>query len=181
MDPLDIAEGTLRALAGQVPILGPVLTGIFEARQRQVFEERLAQFFEDLRQEATNFLIADHFEPGYLQSQDYMHLIILACDHAQRTKQREKRRLYARALLSAGKKEWAPRCDLAEELLNALAELSPTGIRVLQAGWEYFAAPPPDEVPQGALERTITAKNIERGLADLDLGEIGIRAYLGKL
>ncbi len=180
MDPLDIAQGTLKAMAGQMPVLGPVLSGLFEARQRQLQEERLAQFLEDLRDEAITAL-EEHYNEGYLQSQDYLHLVLLAFEHAQRTRRREKRRLYARALLNAARKEWEPRCDLAEELMNALADLSPTEIRVLQAGWDYFASPTPDDAPRSALEKAITARHIEPRLTDFGLGEVEIRAYLGKL
>jgi hypothetical protein len=180
VDPFDVAGGTLKAIAGQVPIIGPVVSGLFEARQGQLRESRLAEFLEDLRDQATAFL-EEQFDKGYLESQDYLHLVILACDHARRTRQREKRSLYARALLNAGTREWVRRCDLAEELLNALAELSPVEIRILQAAWEDRVKAVSEDLPQLALLDRVHTEKLPTGLADLHMSEVDIGVYLGRL
>jgi hypothetical protein len=70
LDPLEITQGTLRALAGQVPVVGPVLTGAFEARAKEVQEAPLREFLEDLRSEFSR-LVADAFDRQYLESQDF--------------------------------------------------------------------------------------------------------------
>ncbi len=180
MDPLEITKGTLRALASQVPVVGPLLTGAFAARAKEVQEARLQEFLEDLRAEFSRLLPAD-FDRQYLDSQDFAHLVLLAAEHAQRARRREKRMLYARALANAGTHEWAGRCDLVEELMDALADLSPTEVRVLQAAWEHRAAQPPAGQDGEALQGTVRAENIAPRLADLGLTEGEIRAYLGKL
>ncbi len=64
MDPLDVTKGTLQALAGQVPVVGSVLTGVFPAQAREMQEKRLRECLEDLRSEFTNFLEED-FDRGY--------------------------------------------------------------------------------------------------------------------
>jgi hypothetical protein len=181
MDPLEIAKGTFRAFAGQIPILGSVLTGLFEARAQELLQERLEEFLELLRQEAT-YRLEREYDKDYLNSQDYLHLILLTIEHARRTKQEEKRRLFARAILNAGTKEWAPRCDLAEELLNALADLSPTEIRVRQAAWDRCGRPSPDSPSRlHPLAMVVTAPQIAPLLSDLRLSEAEIGGYLVRL
>ena len=180
MDPLDLLKDTSKAYLGQIPHLGPVLTGLFEAKAREVQGARLRQFLEDLRTEF-EAMLEEEFDREYLQSQDYAHLILLAAESSQRTRQREKQRLYARALVNAGTKAWASRCDLAEELLRILADLSPIEFQVLTAAWDHCAqvAPPGGSLPISSA--TLTAASIAPQLSSLGLSEPDIGAYLGKL
>ena len=181
MDPLDILKDTSKAYLGQIPLLGPVLSGLFEAKAREVQGARLRQFLEDLRTEFEAMLLEEEFDREYLQSQDYAHLILLAAESSQRTRQREKQRLYARALVNAGTKAWASRCDLAEELLNILADLSPIEFQVLRAAWDHCAevAPPGGPLPNSSA--TLTAASIAPQLSSVGVSEADIGAYLGKL
>lgn len=181
MDPLAVANASLKSLAGRIPVVGPVISGIFETHRSQLYEERLRSFLEDLREEASRTL-EEEYAKDYLESQDFLHLVLLACEHAQRTGRGEKRRLYARALLNAGTKRWGPsKCDIAEEVLDSLSELSPTEIRVLQAAWEHRAEHPQPDPAFNALLAVTTAERLVPRLADLDLNVMEIRAYLGKL
>jgi len=150
LDPLEITKGTLQALAGQIPVVGPVLTGALAARAKEVQQARLREFLEDLRSEFSRLLPAD-FDRQYLESQDFAHLLLLAAEHAQRARRQEKRRLYALAIVNAGTHEWAGQSDLAEELLNALADLSWTEVRgsctrpgrvLLPSSWRLRTVPP---------------------------------------
>jgi len=52
-------------------------------------------------------------------------------EKAARTQQEEKRRLYARLLTNAAGPEWVTKPDMAEELLETLAELSPRDVIIL--------------------------------------------------
>jgi hypothetical protein len=178
MDPLDILKDASKAYLGQIPLLGPVLTGVFEAKAKEVQEARLRQFLEDLRAEFEAVLEVDR---EYLHSQDYAHLILLAAENSQRTRQREKQRLYARALVTAGTKAWAGRCDLAEELMDILADLSPIEFQVLRVAWDHCAQVAPPGGPPPISSATLTAASIAPQLSSLGLSEADIGAYLGKL
>jgi hypothetical protein len=180
MDPIDILKGTPKAYLGKIPLLGPVLTGLLEAKAREVQEARLLQFLEDLRTEF-EAVPEEEFDREYLHSQDYAHLILLAAENSQRTRQHEKQRLYARALVMAGTKAWADRCDLAEELLNILADLSPIEFQVLRAAWDHCALAAPPGGPLPIASATLTAASIAPRLSSLGLGEADVGAYLGKL
>ncbi len=180
MDPLDILKDTSKAYVGQIPLLGPVLTGLFEVKAREVQEARLRQFLEDLRAEF-EAVREEEFDREYLHSQDYAHLILLAAENSQRTRQREKQRLYARALVAAGTKAWAGRCDLAEELMNILADLSPIEFQVLRVAWDHWAQVAPPGGPLPISSATLMAASIAPQLSSLGLREADIGAYLGKL
>src|SRR5947208_1071153 len=98
MDFLDTVKGAVPTLLGGIPVIGLILesllVGAESGGRRQILERRLTEFLEDLREEFARPLRED-FPEQYLQSQDYAHLILLAFDHAVRTRQRNKRRLYA--------------------------------------------------------------------------------------
>ena len=180
MEPRDPGVGVLKALAGQVPWIGSVLTGLFDARQAQLYEERLTSFLEDLRAEASGVL-REAYDESYLASQDFLHLCILAVEHARKTRQQTKRHLYARALVNAGNRAWARQCDLAEELINTLAELSPIEVSILQAAWEYSQANPASGDQLQPLSGAVTANDIQVRLVGLDLSAAEVQAYLSKL
>jgi hypothetical protein len=78
--------------------------------------------------------------------------------------------LYARALVNAGTHEWAGRCDQAEELLDALADLSWIEVRVLRAAWERLVRVEPEP-------SLFSAKEVAAALSDLALSEEEVRAY----
>ena len=164
------------------PVLGLALKGFLQKGTKALIQERLDEFFEELRAEFTPAL-KDDYDHQFLQSQDFAHLVLRAADHAARARKRERRALYARSLRNAATKRWGfPRCDLAEELLNMLAELSDIEIRVLNVSWAYLRKKKESvDESRGPLTNTVTAEDIAAELADVGLNEAELRAYLGKL
>jgi len=176
-----IAESGAEALLG--PFLGRLMVPIFARGPDALVKERLVEFFEELRLEFTSPL-ADSYDEQFLQSQDFAHLVLLAADHAVRAKKRQRRALYARALRNAASKKWgAQKSDLAEELLNTLADPSKIEVDILGAAWAWLKEKeePAQDEPQTALTGTVRAENIGPAVAALELTEAEIRAYLGKL
>jgi len=75
-------------------------------------------------------------DQGYMQSEEFDHLVMLAIEKAARTRQEEKIRYYARVLSRSLQSGWSDQPDVVEELLNTIAELSPTEFTVMQAMWD---------------------------------------------
>jgi hypothetical protein len=124
----------LRALVQAVPVLGGSIdTLIAGGGLARMVEDRLAAFLEMLRLEAKRIMRTDgEPDPLFLESQDFAQLFMLAAHSSVKTRDRERVRLYARLLLRASGPPWGElRCDRSEELLNSLAALSTSDVRIL--------------------------------------------------
>jgi hypothetical protein len=181
MQPDEIVKSLVQ-MAGE-HALGRFLEVAFGKIPKKILDDRLYDFHEDLRDEFSLLLTREGaYDAEYLKSQDFAHLVLLAADHAVHTKKRVKRAMYARVLRNAASIRWGlPRCDLAEELLNTLAELSPIEVEVLSAAWVVLRGRPSSEEPAGALAHSVTAAQLAPHLERLRLSDSEMRAYLGKL
>lgn len=120
----------LRAVAQLIPYVGGSLDTILTWRASEIRFSRIEDLLKKLREEIERKL-EDAITPGFFETEAGAHLFMLALENAARTQQEEKRRLYARLLTNATGPEWATKPDMAEELLQTLADLSPRDVIIL--------------------------------------------------
>jgi len=163
-----------RAMIQAVPILGgPLDTLLAGGGLAKMLEDRFAQFLEMLRAEAERIIRTEaELDAGFLESQDFAHLFMLAAHSATKARDRERARLYARLLIRATTPHWAgPKCERAEELLNTLASLSVSDVLVLRAIWRTTRS--------NALNVRFTAQQLPGLLPDRP--ELEVASYCGRL
>ncbi len=118
----------LRATINLIPTIGGSLDVIFSSRGQALAAQRLTQFIDDLRTEM-RLLETRVVDKDYLESEQWVDLVMRAMEAAARTRDREKIRLYAKILKGAvsnrNLREFSP-----EEYLTILSEMTPLEIQV---------------------------------------------------
>jgi len=121
----------LRAAVNLIPGIGGSLDVLFASKAQSVVQNRLMQFLEELRKEM-NSVKEEMVDKQYLESEEWLDLVLRALEAATRTRRIEKISLYAKVLRGAvivqDRQESSP-----EEYLAILAELTPREIEVAQA------------------------------------------------
>jgi DNA-binding MarR family transcriptional regulator len=127
------SEPALRAAVESIPSIGPVLGALLSGDRRALIEERFALFLEDLRSEVEKIVREAGVNEQVIRSQGYADLMILAVESAGRSRHEEKRRLYARILARRASLGVSSDEQRAEEIMQALGDLSLTELSVLRA------------------------------------------------
>ena len=135
----------VRALVQLIPNAGGSIDTLIAGRASTIRLRRIEHLFENLRKEM-EYLGEEKLDQEYMQSEEFDHLVMLAIEKAARTRQEEKIRYYARVLARSLQSEWSDKPDVVEELLNTIAELSPTEFTVMQAMWDAVQSHVRDEV-----------------------------------
>ncbi len=134
-----------RALVQLIPYAGGSIDTLIAGRASMIRLRRIEHLFEELRKEMERLTEAG-LDQEYLPSEEFDHLVMLAIEKAARTRQEEKIRYYARVLSRSVQSVWPDQPDVVEELLNTIAELSPTEFTVMQAMWDEVQSHVRDEV-----------------------------------
>lgn len=124
----------LRALINAIPAVGGSLDVILAARGQAVAQARIAQLLDDLRGEMVS-LRDEAVDKDFLNSDEWLDLVLRSLEAATRTRHRDKIWLYARLLRSAARVQ--DRHGMSpEDYLTILVDLTPTEIVVARAIYE---------------------------------------------
>jgi len=137
----------MRAMVASVPFIGGGLDVIFTVDGQRAFKKRVQTLIEDMKTR-----IEQHDEEAinkeYLESEEFIDLVIKAFDSATRTRDEEKIRWYARVLTESTVRNKQEKY-LPEEYLNVLASLTPKQVEVAWAMYEVQREPREGAHPEG--------------------------------
>lgn len=118
----------LRAVIASIPYLGGGLDVIFMAEGERAFKRRIQMLLHNMK-ERMESVEEEAVSKDYVESEEFIDLVLKAFDSATKTRDEEKIRWYARILtestLKAKREGYTP-----EEYLYLTADLSPKELRI---------------------------------------------------
>gem|GEM_PF-6040457 len=120
-----------RALVQAIPYAGGPLDALFGGWGAELIARRQAQLLEELRA-AFQRIEEEKVDKAFIESEEFLNLVLRGLDHSARTHRADRIRLLARVIAGAAATGWGEdRLDDSEALLDLAASLSTAEIVAL--------------------------------------------------
>jgi len=165
----------LRAAVASIPLLGGGLDMIFASEGQRAAKERMRKLIEAIT-ERTVQLEEEAVNREYLESEEFIDLVMTAFDSATKTRDEEKIRWYARILTEATVRQ-KQGSYFPEEYLHLIADLTPLELRTARSFYEsdlYKGGRkfPQEEAWTAWKEQTCKRLNIDRATLSMNMSRI---------
>lgn len=167
-----------RALIISIPYLGSGIDMILSTYGQNVVNRRFTELFEDMKRRMEN-LEGEAIDKSYVESEEFIDLLIKALDIVAKTRSKEKIDLCSAILTESTVKSKGTDYYSPEEYLNLIADLTPLDLDVLQQLHRFSSSREiqhnQDDVQRGWEEW------IKKVCADLNIERADLQLALGRL
>lgn len=166
-----------RAIVTSIPYIGSGIDVVLSTRGQSVVNRRFTELFKDIRRRMEN-LEEEAIDKSYVESEEFIDLLIRAIDTVSKTRSREKIDLCSAILTESTVKSkragYSP-----EEYLHLISDLTPLDLHVLRQLYTF------SDSRKTQQDQDDTAKQWEEWIgqvcADLDIDRADLQLALGRL